>query len=824
MKTIKLFASVLLSAAVFALASCNPKEEFAPGFDTANFIAEATAVGDYTATIEVTVANDNNSPWYGFLTDDVTSKPEDVVANYVKTLSVTKHILKSGPDKIELADLKAGKDYRYIVTGLTATGATYGVPGVAAFTTTGDFIYSALEENPDVTVTIGSKDDPTTKLTIAGVGEGYYDFAFMPKDEFEATYESAEEWVFAQIDTVHKYNTEFGKLLKSGDKTHDTGVLFTENIDYAVVVYPVTGNYNAKGTYTLATVQRKTYTEVKMTYEKWLGVWELNAIYEGAPGLDTLTIEEKTAGETYTISGLNGGFGEFPFEAKFDSESGRLQIYGQDNIAVYGPYNIGIIGRYRMDDGNYSITWNSTPYMVTEVQNRDTGVAAYLPGMIDIGNGDEPLTGFSYCAFQAGEFKGSLKGAYEYPITMKRIGDLAPFVAKYEDWLGYKKVARGEYNDTWNITVKENGVSYSIDGIEGMGADEGLTVTADFDSATGELVFNNQKIGEVYPYDFGSLGVLNLQDGLFGSYPGEEYDELVDGEYEIARAVLEKDLSFATFKGNKVSVDGEEIQLTQMGYGSLVVDGDYSGIILSFSDVLTPFTSKIEPISIDNNYSMYLNNWDLFNPDSTPAESIKLAIDSPNETYAVTGLAGSDAAAYAEYNKADMSVDIWGGLDYPVMEEVDLGVPDVTFSVCLVGYVVNGADTIRVDGGDYKVANISRLGASGAEMTGVKVGIDTDEDGVAEYYRTAFLGYMAISEDENEDVYDLAAGASFPASMARPASGTATRMGEASKTFELKPVSGKSAKVAKYSSINKNPKTAKPMPLVLEESGSIQAR
>ena len=256
MKTTKLFGFVLASLAILSVAGCQKQEEKVPGFDTATFEATVSGVSDYAATVSVSVTGNDASPWYGFLTDNVTAKPEDVVSSYIGSLNVNKHILKTGNATIPLENLARGKAYRYIVTGLTAAGFTYGTPAVAEFTTTGDYVYTSLTKDPNISIELGYNADSTKSVISIKGTSGYYDFDYMTESAFKKLYASTEEYAFARIDSLKAWGADLTSRLKSGDADYVVD-LFPGNTNIVAVVYSVTQNYNAAGTYADAVLSRK---------------------------------------------------------------------------------------------------------------------------------------------------------------------------------------------------------------------------------------------------------------------------------------------------------------------------------------------------------------------------------------------------------------------------------------------------------------------------------------------------------------------------------------------------------------------------------------
>lgn len=428
MKKTKLFGFVLASMAALLIAGCQKPEEKVPGYDTATFEAAVASVSDYAATVNVSVKGNDSSPWYGFLSDDVTSAPEDVVSSFVSGLSVNKHILKTGNATIPLEDLERGKPYRYIVTGLTAAGFTYGTPAVAEFTTTGDYVYTTLTKDPDITIELGYNADSTKSVISIKGTSGYYDFDYMPESEFTKLYESTEEYAFARIDSLKAWGVDLASRIKSGDADYVVDLL-PENTNVVAVVYSVTQNYNAAGTYADAVLFRKTISLVPTTYADWTGYWVL----ERAGEVDTLLIQQDKEGESYKISGFQGM--PFAFPGAFDAESGLMEFMAAPDVYRYnsegGEVEVRMTGLVNPDgpdiDDAYIITGN---YPTGIIGLYDDGLAHIEGGVVSVNLGggaqEYPVLGCGFFGWENGSLAYQYGAPLEFPATMKRIADAPP--------------------------------------------------------------------------------------------------------------------------------------------------------------------------------------------------------------------------------------------------------------------------------------------------------------------------------------------------------------------------------------------------------------
>lgn len=153
MKFGNIYKSAFAMLAIAFAAACTPQEK--PDEDNNNnntdkdwskvsFVAKATSSKTTSSSAEILVFHscEEECTWYGFLTEDLDSKKEDLISATVKELIKTGNIeqsLKSlstgGTAHIQLTDLKEATTYRYIVFGLDKEGETYGKSGECTFTT-----------------------------------------------------------------------------------------------------------------------------------------------------------------------------------------------------------------------------------------------------------------------------------------------------------------------------------------------------------------------------------------------------------------------------------------------------------------------------------------------------------------------------------------------------------------------------------------------------------------------------------------------------------------------------------------------------------------
>lgn len=189
MKT-QFLKNVLLCTAIGLVAlSCSkhkPEAEPGHGWGEAVFSVETVSVGETEAVIMEAATGYDGAPFYGFITSDVESSLKDAINNELSTLSVNRHMLKTGkPAARTISHLRrGGLSYRYIVTGLTPDGRTYGTPVSVTFTTGGTFKESGVASI--------SYNAETRKVEVSGFGNSLYDFGIVTKDTADSFGSDAE--------------------------------------------------------------------------------------------------------------------------------------------------------------------------------------------------------------------------------------------------------------------------------------------------------------------------------------------------------------------------------------------------------------------------------------------------------------------------------------------------------------------------------------------------------------------------------------------------------------------------------------------------------
>ncbi len=654
MRTIKLFGLLLAGLSLFALASCDDKEEETLGFDAAEFAVQATTVGESSATITVTVTGNENATWFGFLTDDLQTSAAALVKNTVGKLNVTRHIISGASHKsIDVDGLrKGGAFYRFIVTGLVADGTIYGTPAEVIFETAGEFVANSVGEisypNP--------VSEPTT-VTFTGF-PGTFVYGYMPKSEY----------------SLEALKVKMNEDLATGEfesSDEDITVVFpiVEEGEYVAYAYELDEN----GWPTLSCSECDVNIENLdfSGYEAFLGSWYINGI-DG----QTLTFTEKQRGVSYYVEGLPTvdlplALTTYePAVATFNMATGILSFSEQDLstfvISSYGDCMKTVQGTFVSEgdtNGNYP-GYGAAGVIFTAEIGEDGNIHT-TPGNCEYG----PYTGFRY-AWYIMEGDYALLGnwsseAIEFPLVLTK--EFTPATEEYNAWIGTWYTPSGE---TFTIAKEYTNASYLVSGLFGK-----FDVTAKFDAETGNMIFCGQLIGEDSQYQYYLYG-LDQDDYIEKGNPAD------------------KSLAVATLSGDGKSFDvqGCEYQATYSGtvYDEIIValqvfaykDSKY----YAASDALgLPVTYEDSEPTPSEGYLAWIGDWDIVRvPQQThlaseddvnnglaenvgdvvvDVEEVKdvwtIAQKKMNSTYTITGIEGLTwAEVEATFDATDNSLSI----------------------------------------------------------------------------------------------------------------------------------------------------------------------
>ena len=238
MKT-QFFTSVLLCTvlglSVLACTAREPEKGTGHGWGEAVFSVETISVGQTDAMFQEAASGYEGAPFYGFVTSNVKSSLKNAITEKVNSISVNRHMLKTGvPAAQQVTGLRrGGKEYRYIVTGLTPDGHAYGTPAVVNFVTKGEFTLSGV-----ATVQYLGLSGRNSVIGVEGFG-GLYDLALFTKEDADS-FASDAELIQTVID-------ETDPRPLAGDEKYSVGQL--PGGEYVLIAFGVEEELDFEGTY-----------------------------------------------------------------------------------------------------------------------------------------------------------------------------------------------------------------------------------------------------------------------------------------------------------------------------------------------------------------------------------------------------------------------------------------------------------------------------------------------------------------------------------------------------------------------------------------------
>lgn len=564
----KLFYRLLIPGLALALAACTDEEEIegnGHGLDEAVFSLEKVSVDNTTATVKASATGNKDATYYCFETSDLTSKPEKVVSDHLKTISVTRHILSTGTTTHVAEGLRpGGKKYRFIMTGLLANGVAYNEPVVLDFETTGDFAkqnWQLAYPNPN---------DQPTMVSISGVPTDYV-YGFMTK----------EAWAATDIKTIVNETLDGGKY-KVSEGDEKVNLPISETGDYVLYVFGVDGNDFPTLDYAAFefTITKIDYS----AYQAFLGTW-----YDAAG--QKFIIAQKELGATYTVKGLDADF-----VAAYEANTIKFYFTGtdsQDTASGLPVYIFGLDQDGYVEDASQN---DAEQYLLATGKVTKSGIAITGQNYNAVYSGttyNEQIVALQALAYDEASDKVVQIGkkiTLALPVTLvsTKPDDPNPGEVSYDDYLGNWTVVRGSETDTWTISQKEAGKTYTIVGIESVEID----VEAAYDSAAKTLVIYDQILET---FNDSQLGPM--QASLHGKilYQGSYYYVTSgDDPYVISTGTLSSDKKSIALDQGKVSIqDIGELDLVGLQLFAEVLEGANKGKVYGFSSDFTALPNTL---------------------------------------------------------------------------------------------------------------------------------------------------------------------------------------------------------------------------------------
>lgn len=157
---------------------------------------------------------------------------------------------------------------------------------------------------------------------------------------------------------------------------------------------------------------------------------------------------------------------------------------------------------------------------------------------------------------------------------------------EYSKWIGtWNAVGSDGVANTLEITELVPNLSYSVAGWQFKISDGMPPITAQYDEASGALLFVCGDLGliDTGEYGQGTLGLYGIIDTGEVDEEGNPIQSIVTGDYAPAMAVM-ADASTATVVGNSLELEGEEgtFDVITMEYVTFLT-GDWDGYYLSYA-------------------------------------------------------------------------------------------------------------------------------------------------------------------------------------------------------------------------------------------------
>lgn len=389
--------------------SCEFKTEHTP----MSFKMEVS--GETSSTVEITVTPSPNAgdKWYCFVTDDMLSPAEDIVASKVSGITDFETVLKNGKKAVCFESLAPSVKMRAIATGLDEEGKVFGVPGEVEFRLTPDAV---LNESWKVTydglVKPQGADKEYRKITnTSSDGERYF-IDVISESNLSSLYKNdLNAYVKAAVSNLAaRYPSNWNRYVYT--QTGSVYYTLRTRRNYFAFAIGIDKNGYFTGKFAVSEkfrIEGKDWSEV---YDKWLGRWE---VADNSGNGYNITISEDVREDfSYKIIGWNR-VTDAPIHGIIDDESGLLYLsawnYGKcdlvtsDGTVPVTRMLVGLAGRgyYGVSDSNSDAYYicaceldsDSSGKMRGLTINTDSGTQSFVQ-MFYIGVGADGKTIYTY--------------------------------------------------------------------------------------------------------------------------------------------------------------------------------------------------------------------------------------------------------------------------------------------------------------------------------------------------------------------------------------------------------------------------------------------
>lgn len=360
---------------------------------------------------------------------------------------------------------------------------------------------------------------------------------------------------------------------------------------------------------------------------------------------------------------------------------------------------------------------------------------------------------------------GESTGHYAYCEFTKTESGLG-----YDSWIGEWTSEYLTYKDTWVITEKEKGVSYTINGIEGV---TNAPITAEYDEASKNIVVRSYEgLGE---REMGSYGVCSL--GFYGAALDTRFYRPTASNYVIFTGKLSQDGSAAALTPGTITSSGEEVTFEHCKYIGTSSEGKYVGIHSNANSTPLPHTITKNGGGSGGGggeasaYKKWLGNWKVASSDAD--FTITVSQDKENESYFVSNWQmdydwlGPMAASF---NPSNGGLVLYANDAEPIASDVNIGA-DENADLFFLGNIIysDGEEYYITSGKAYEVAEATLDSDSKATIKGLDCNLGSD--GTFPFCR---LQIGAITPSDNVYFFNGKPD-HFPLTMTKAASGSSVK-------------------------------------------------
>lgn len=290
------------------------------------------------------------------------------------------------------------------------------------------------------------------------------------------------------------------------------------------------------------------------------------------------------------------------FSGKFAADNGRCLVDDSGRLLAFAPYGIT---SYSIPIGVTSIGYNTFYYCINlqnvTIPSSVTNIGNYAfyncnsLGSITVNATTPPELGGSYvfnstnnCPIYVPAVSVSAyKSASKWSDLSSRISAKTDY---YNTFLGSWKVARGSTYDTWNISVREQGLSYNITGIDG---DSSLTAKAEYNYDVNILYLMSQENLGTRQMTYNNA-TYNCNMGLYGIVTHNNNTILVTGDYVILAGVLQDSNTMLLEPITGSVVDNDTNTSYEATFETLMYCGRSGSLFLrNMSEPLSPLPQTI---------------------------------------------------------------------------------------------------------------------------------------------------------------------------------------------------------------------------------------